>query len=113
MKTNKTLLMLAAAGLIGAGAGLALPGRASAQTVQHHCDANGCWNVACTDDGACRRVWDEDRAYHRHYSTTTSYDRDRANGRYIGNNWVSYGHGHRSWTCDAYGDNCHWIYESF
>jgi len=113
MKNKKMLLTLAAAGLIGVGAGIALTGSASAQTIEHRCNADGCWNVACYDDGSCRRVWDQDRYYRRHYSTT-SYHEDRANGRYIGNDWVSYGPDrHRRWMCDTYGDNCHWMYETY
>jgi hypothetical protein len=100
--------------LIGAGASLALAGSASAQTIEHRCNADGCWNVACYDDGSCRRVWDEDQYDRRHYSTTTSYDGYRANGRYIGNTWVPYDQNHRrAWLCDTDGDNCHWGYESY
>jgi hypothetical protein len=113
MKNKKTLLVLAVAGIMGVGAGVALTGSASAQDFQHRCTRDGCWTVACSDNGRCRRVWDNDRSYRRHYSTT-SYDVDRANGHYDGNRWVEHNQNHRrSWMCDEYGYNCHWVYQSY
>ena len=113
MKNKKTLLVLAAAGLIGIGAGLALTGSASAQTVQRHCSAYGCWRVDCFSAGSCRRVWDENRYYRRHYSET-AYDVRRANGHYDGNRWIEHNQDHRrSWVCDEDGDSCHWVYQSY
>ena len=115
MKNSKTFLVLAAAGLIGVGAGIALTGSASAETISHRCDADGCWTVSCDNDGGyCRRVWDGDRYSRRHY-TASDYSYEHANGRYVGNTWVPYDQyqHRRSWACDSDGDNCRWMYESF
>lgn len=113
MKSRKTLLVLAAAGLLGVGAGLAFTSGASADTFQHRCNRDGCWTVACNDNGDCRRLWDNHAAY-RHRYIKSAYDMDRANGHYVGNRWVDHDQDHRrTWTCDHYGANCHWVYESF
>ncbi|HEY2033397.1 MAG TPA: hypothetical protein VGH02_06880 [Rhizomicrobium sp.] len=111
---QKTILTsVALAGLLGLGAAIGMTNTASAEIVQHRCSADGCWSVRCDNDGDyCQRVWDEDRYYRRHYSTTGYID--RGNGYYVGNQWRANDQDHRrSWMCDADGDNCHWVYESF
>jgi hypothetical protein len=104
MKRNM-LTTAALAGLLGFGALAATTGSATAYTTRH-CDADGCWTTNCDDDGYCHRVWD------RHYYTESRFY--RGNGYYDRNEWRDYDQNHRrTWVCDAYGNDCHWTYESF
>ena len=86
------------AGLLGLGAVIAATGSASAAYTTTRCDGDFCRVVRCEDDGDfCRTISSYDRdSYHRHYFTGSAYWRDRALDRH--------------WTCDAFGDDCHWSY---
>lgn len=112
--TRNLFASAAFAALLSAGAWAAMASPASAAYMDHRCNADGCWTVRCSDDGAyCRRVWERDNYADRHYSTPSSYY--RSHGYYDGNRWVPYDRDNyrRHWTCDALGGDCHWVYRSY